>query len=82
MKTIEAIAVVTPDGKIHIENPTGTLEVGEYKVVLVVEEQPASAPAPKKPLPPLNLKPLNWGYYPPDFTFRREDIYKDDEDWF
>jgi hypothetical protein len=78
MRTFEAVATVTSDGKLHLEIPVENLEPGEYQVVLIIEEQPVSTPK-REPLPPLRLKPQNWGNIPPEMTFRREDIYEDDD---
>jgi hypothetical protein len=47
MKTIETTAIITADGKLHLEVPTD-MPAGERKVVLIVGETVAETPKPKK----------------------------------
>jgi hypothetical protein len=81
MKTIEATAIVTPDGKIQIEDLKGIPEVGKFSVILIFGEQSPASDNQKdsqKSNFPFTFKPLNWGNIPPEMTFRREDMYDDE----
>ena len=73
MRAIETIATVTEDGKLTAPMPPDVAP-GAHRVV-VIDEQPAPASAPYQPLA------LNMGRFtgwPPDATFRREELYGDD----
>ena len=74
MRTIEASAVVTPDGQLLIQVPTD-LSPGEHRAVVVIDEQPVSAP----PHKPIVLPVFDLGPWPENLSLRREDMYGDDE---
>lgn len=74
MHTIETILTVTPDGEILIP-AIAKLPPGEHKAVLVIEEMPT--PADRAPKPPLTLHTFSLHNWPPDATYRRQDIYGD-----
>ena len=73
MITIETRATVTPDGKLSLQAPVA-LEAGDDQVVLVIDEKSEAA----KALLPLNLHILSLKGWPPNATFRRDDLYGDD----
>lgn len=73
MITIEAIATVTPEGKVTIQLPA-SIPPRDHKLVLVIDEQLA---IPKK-LPPLDFPVIHVNSYPVDLSLRREDMYGDD----
>ena len=70
MRTIEATATVTSDGKITVKVPPD-IPQGEYRVVLVIEESPVK----KEVRPPLDFPVDNWGPWPENLSLRREDMY-------
>ena len=72
MRTIEAIATVTEDGKLTVNVPPD-IPAGEHRVVLVVDVSPLP-----EGYQPLRLHVWNLNAWPADFTFRREDLYGDD----
>ncbi len=73
MITIEGIATILPDGTITVQAETALdLPPGEHRIVMVIEQ----SPVPKKK-EPLKFSAYNLDLLPPDFTFRREDIYDD-----
>jgi hypothetical protein len=76
MKAIEATAIVTEDGKLLVQVETD-MPPGEHEVLLVVNEQ-VSSTRPKVAKSPLKLKVMNWDNWPPDATFRHEELYDDD----
>lgn len=71
MKTIETVITVLPDGSIQIPRRPD-LTPGNHRAVLVVDE-----PVPSTAGTPLKLKMLNLAAWPPDSTYRREDLYDD-----
>ena len=73
MITIEAIATVTPEGKVTIQLPA-TIPPGNHKLVLVIDEQPVTSEKP----PPLDFPVIHVNSYPADLSLRREDMYGDD----
>lgn len=75
MKTIETTITVLPDGSVLMP-PRPDLLPGQHRVVLVVEEL-ATMPPPSHDS--FQLKMLDWTAWPEGSTFRREDIYGDDE---
>jgi hypothetical protein len=79
MKTIETSATIAPDGKLHLHlHLPPDMPPGEYRVVLVMEEQPAGLAGQEK-RPPLSLPVHDLGPWPAGLSLRREDIYGDDE---
>lgn len=74
MRTIETTVTIEPDGKLVLQLPPD-VPPGERRVVLVIEEPPATLAG---PLPPLSLQSFAWPAWPADSTFRREDLYDDD----
>jgi hypothetical protein len=70
MRIFETIVPVDQDGKLRIELSIDDIQAGKYQVVLIVEEKSIEVP--------LKFNSYSWNNYPPDFTFRREDIYEDD----
>ena len=70
MRTIETIATVTEDGKITIQVPPDIMP-GEHKIVVVIEEPPLK----KETRPPLDLPVHDYGPWPENLSFRREDMY-------
>jgi hypothetical protein len=71
--TVQAIATVTPEGKVTIQLPA-SIPPGDHKLVLVIDEQPAIS----KKLPPLDFPVIHVNAYPVDLSLRREDMYGDD----
>jgi hypothetical protein len=71
--TVEAIATVTPDGKVTIQLPP-TIPPGEHKLVLVIDETPAA----ENKRPPLDFPVIHVSSWPDDLSLRREDMYGDD----
>ncbi|MDP9313742.1 MAG: hypothetical protein M3R24_23165 [Chloroflexota bacterium] len=76
MRTIETTATIEPDGTLTVKLPPD-IEPGQHHVVLVIDEAKLSLRerAVVEPFPVLQVSA--WGY-PPDETFRREDMYGDD----
>jgi len=73
MKTIETLAIITPDGTLTARVPA-ELPPGRHRVVLVmIEEEPAQAE--KKPSHDLPLHDV--GAWPEGLSLRREDLYDD-----
>lgn len=72
MRTIETVAAVSSNGQITISAPLG-IEQGEYRVVLVIEEQPLK----KATRRPLDLPAHDCGPWPENLSLRREDMYDD-----
>jgi hypothetical protein len=76
MRTIETMATIAADGTLTAKLPPD-IEPGQHRVVVVIDEtrtQPTEH-RPSEPFPVLQVSA--WGY-PPDETFRREDMYGDD----
>lgn len=71
MRTIEATATVTEDGKLTVQ--VSGITPGEHQVVVVIDERPV-----RRPYTPLKLNVGRLGGWPADCTFRREDLYGDD----
>jgi len=72
MKTLEINAIVTADGKLTIDLPLSpNIPPGEYRAVLVIEEQPIEV----KKRPKLNFPVDNVGPWPANLSLRREDMY-------
>lgn len=76
MRTIETTATIAADGTLTLKLPPD-IAPGEHQVVLVIDEAKPSLRerAAVEPFPVLQVSA--WGY-PPDETFRREDMYGDD----
>ncbi|MBW4473298.1 MAG: hypothetical protein KME45_23420 [Stenomitos rutilans HA7619-LM2] len=72
MITIEAIATVTPEGKVTIQLPA-TVPPGNHKLVLVIDEQPVTA----EQRPPFDFPVHHVGVWPENLSLRREDMYDD-----
>ena len=78
MKTIETAISVNPDGSAIIElQLPQSVPVGVHRAVVIVEEQPAMSG--QHPDSPISLLPLAFDAWPKDCTFRREEMYGDDE---
>lgn len=77
MKTFETTGTVTRQGAMTVAVPS-TVRPGTYHVVIVVDEV-APAAEPTGAIEPLSLPAWSWDAWPPDATFRREDIYRDDD---
>jgi len=73
MRTIETTAHVSPGGIISLQFPLG-IRPGEYRMVLVVDEQPIS----NGKRPPLNFPVDHYGPWPSTLSLRREDMYGND----
>jgi hypothetical protein len=71
MITIETVAKVSSEGELFVKLPS-TVPPGEHRIIVVIDAPPQK-----------NLEPLELSVYPvgllADTTFRREDIYGDDE---
>jgi hypothetical protein len=77
MKAIETIATVTEDGFLTMQLPLD-IPVGEYQVVLVIDQQPLTEKlVTKEKRPPLNFPVDNYDPWPADLSLRREDMYGD-----
>lgn len=74
MKTIETTAIVTESGKLTVQLPSD-IAPGEYKIVLVIDETLSV----KETHLPLKFSDYPVGLASDDFTFRREDLYRNDE---
>jgi hypothetical protein len=74
MRTVDATIEIRPDGSMSVRLGAG-LGPGEHRGLFVLDE-PASAETPAREV--LSLPPLKVGF-DPTLTFRREDIYGDDE---
>lgn len=76
MRAIETTVTVTDDQQTTITLPSD-ITPGKHRVVLVIDEitLPTDAITTK---PPLKLNAWEWKNWPPESTFRREDIYNDD----
>ncbi|PSB25311.1 hypothetical protein [Stenomitos frigidus] len=72
MITIEAIATVTPEGKVTIQLPA-TIPPGNHKLVLVIDEQPVTT----EKRPPFDFPTHSVGAWPDNLSLRREDMYDD-----
>ena len=70
MRTIETTALVTNDGKVSVQVPSD-IPQGEYRVVLVIEDQPVN----KEKRPPLDFPVMSVGAWPENLSLRREDMY-------
>jgi hypothetical protein len=70
MKTIETTATITPEGIVTVQVPPDILP-GEYRVLLVIDEQPIV----REKRPPLKFSAYPVGLVSEEMTFRREDIY-------
>jgi len=75
MRTVETVAIVTPDGTLTAKMPSD-IAPGEHHVVVVLEQELKGAGA--RTPSPLELKMLDWSSWPEGSTFRREDMYGDD----
>jgi hypothetical protein len=78
MRTIETAISVNPDGSavIHVQVPRD-VSAGVHRAVVIVDEQTAVAEKTADSLS--SLLPLTFDGWPTDCTFRREDLYGDDE---
>lgn len=72
MRTIEAIATVNEDGTLTVQVEGVT--PGQHPVVLVIDEHVVT-----REREPLDLTPYPVGIAVDNFTFRREDLYADDD---
>lgn len=72
MRTIQTIATIDADRRLTIKLPTD-LPMGEYQVVIVVEE----LSPPKQPFSIDKLPTDDLGPWPEDLSLRREDMYDD-----
>lgn len=73
MKAIEAIATVSPEGELSLRLKLPlTIAPGNHRVVVVIEDKPASSPEPT----PLQLQTFDWPGWPANATFRRDDLYE------
>lgn len=73
MKTIETIAVVTPDHRLTVQLPEDVAP-GEHHVVVLIDGEQAA----RKRHEPLRFSTYPVGLASDAFTFRREDLYGDD----
>lgn len=71
MRTIEAVATVSEDGTLTVQ--VEGVAPGHHTVVLVIDERPVT-----RLREPLDLTPYPVGIAVDGFTFRREDLYSDD----
>lgn len=74
MKTIQAIATVTEDGKLIVQVPTD-ITPGEHQIVLIIDETSIE----QQKTSPLKFSDYPAGVRSANFTFRREDLYGGDE---
>jgi hypothetical protein len=73
MRTIETTATVTEDRKLIVPVPPDVAP-GAHRVVVVIEEAPATEPKrPKFQFPVIDVGP-----WPEGLSLRREDMYGDD----
>lgn len=78
MKTIETNVRIMEDRMLHLPLPeVQAFQPGTYHVVVIIEEQPVQA-EPKPSTDPLQFNMIAFEGWPPDATFRREDMYGDD----
>jgi len=74
MRTIETTAHVSPGGIMSLHFPHD-IRPGEYRMVLVVDEQPVSNGKQRRPL---NFPVAHYGPWPSTLSLRREDMYGND----
>jgi hypothetical protein len=72
MRTLETTALVTSDGKVSVQVPSD-IPQGEYRVVLVIEDQPVN----KEKRPSLDFPVMSVGAWPENLSLRREEMYGD-----
>lgn len=72
MRTIEADAVITPEGRLTLEVPPA-IQPGRHRVVLVIDEQPLAANSNLLQDFPVD----DIGPWPENLSLRREDMYDD-----
>ena len=72
MRTIELQGIVAPDGTLTVRLPSD-VPPGEHRMVLVIDERPV-----QRPHTPLKLNVGKLAGWPPDATYRREELYGDD----
>ncbi len=77
MQTIEVTIHVLPEGRIELEG-LPELPPGKHPALLLVDP-PSHEPKTSTPSTPLQLKMLDWSAWPAGTTFRREDLYGDDQ---
>ncbi len=75
MRTIEATATVTEDGRLIVSAPPD-VPAGQHRVVVVIEEDLTRSNGSKQRRV-LDLPAHDLGLVDDTFTFRREDIYDD-----
>lgn len=75
MKTIEALAAVTPDHKllIQVQVPPEVIP-GEHRVVVMIEENLLPVSKPER----WDFPVIDVGPWPENLSLRREDMYGDD----
>ncbi len=74
MKTVQTTAIVSKDGKLTVQVPSDIVP-GEHKIVLVIDE----APVVKASSLPLKFSDYPVGLASANLTFRRENLYRNDE---
>ncbi|MSU61305.1 MAG: hypothetical protein EXS31_02750 [Pedosphaera sp.] len=77
MITIDTVANITGDQMVKIPLPS-PISPGPHRVVMVIDEAAAGPPAVSSLNGPLGLSLLQMAGWPPNSTFRREEIYGDD----
>ena len=72
LRTIETVAIVQPGGYMMVKL-SPDIPVGEHRIVVVVDTEPA----PKEARPPFELPVFDSGPWPENLFLRREDMYDD-----
>lgn len=73
MRTIETTAIVGADGTLTVQAPG--VDAGQYRVVVVIDEQQPVGNGVKKPL---RLSAYPVGLASDEISFRREDLYDEE----
>ena len=75
MKTFETTATVSPEGSMTIIAPE-TVSPGTYHMIVVIDEEAQTRQTGPREI--RHLPAWEWKAWPPDASFRREDVYGDD----
>lgn len=77
MRTIETDLVVTTDGRANVLRIPADVRGGQYRAVLVIDDEPLADVAAKKKGRPLHFSSYSVGVKDPKMTFGRGDLYGD-----
>ena len=74
MISIDTVGLVSAEGELVVKLPT-KLPPGEHHVVVVVDASINKATSPEG----VELPSINVGHWPDNLSFRREDIYENED---